>query len=54
MKEHIIIIKGYNGVSDAYSERVNSYLDSGWTVKSVTMSSEKEYTTAIFVLQRGC
>ncbi len=53
MKEHVVIINGYKGISNNFSERVNSYLDDGWTVKTVTISSEREHTTAIFVLQRG-
>ena len=33
-------------------DEVNEYLDKGWTVKSVNMAATKEYTTAIFVLEK--
>ena len=52
MKEKVIILSNHNGLGGYKAETINGYLGEGWTVKSVNMSSEKDYTTAIFVLQK--
>lgn len=33
-------------------KEVNAYLEQGWSVKEVKMSSSNDSTTAIFVLQK--
>lgn len=50
--EKVIIISGPNGIASHQTYQVNDLLHEGWTVKSVTQSSEREYTNVVFVLSR--
>ena len=50
--EKVVIMYGVGNISDYQADEVNEYLDKGWTVKSVNMAATKEYTTAIFVIEK--
>ena len=50
--EKVVIIDSILSLSDYKADKVNKYLNEGWTVKSVNMAATKEYTTAIFVLEK--
>ena len=51
MEKVIIVRCGYN--FDGYQPKeVKTFLEIGWKVKSVTLSSDKESTYAVFVLEK--
>ena len=50
--EKTIIISGRCSIDGYKASEINDYLNDGWKVKSVTMSSTEEYTTAIVVLEK--
>jgi hypothetical protein len=50
--EKMIVISGRDDISGYQAAEINKYLEDGWTVKSVTMSSTHDYVTAIVVLER--
>ena len=50
--EKVVIISGGNGYLSGKEDGINRYLDSGWTVKMIHTVGAKEYTTAIFVLEK--
>ena len=50
--EKVVVCHSSSWLSNYDFEEVNEYLEKGWTVKSVTMTAGKEYTHAVFVLER--
>lgn len=53
MGEKIYVINSSMGLEQYQVAEINEKLTRGWSVKSVTMSSDKEYTSAIIVLRIG-
>ena len=53
MGEKIFIIESSMGLYQGQVDEINEKLKRGWTVKSVTMSSTKDRTSAIIVLRIG-
>ena len=53
MKEHVLIFGCTTWEMPRYESKVNEWLDNGWTVKSVTISSDKEESVLVVVLQHG-
>ena len=39
-------------ISSYEAKEINKYLDEGWTVKTIHTTVLKDYTTAIFVLEK--
>ena len=50
--EKVVIIGSLDNISSYQAEEVNKYLDKGWTVKTIHTAATKDYTTAIFVLEK--
>ena len=50
--EKVVVCHSSSWLSNYDVEEVNTYLKEGWTVKSVTMTASKEYTHAVFVLEK--
>ena len=50
--EKVVIVGSIGNLHSYDAKDVNEYLDKGWTVKSIHTTTNKEYMTAIFVLEK--
>lgn len=49
--EKMVVVNGLYSLDEIDVEEVNEYLETGWSVKSVTTAVSEEHLTAIFVLE---
>lgn len=52
MKEKVLLASNKGHLDKFHMSEVNSLLEQGWSVKSVTLDTHKGWATAIFVLQK--
>lgn len=53
MEKVIVVEKYFSSLNQNDVEEVNTLLQQGWTVKHFRTIANKDFTTAVFVLQWG-